>query len=361
MKLIHTADLHLDSKMESNLPKEKALQRKNEILETFKRMVSYAADNDVEGILISGDLFDKSSPSKFAQNIVISAIKDNKNIKFFYLKGNHDEGSFFETLEEYPENLLMFSDEWEGYEFGDNVVITGVNMGKDKPIYSSLTLDTRKINIVMLHGQESSYKSGDKAEEIALSELKNKGIDYLALGHVHFYKNESLDGRGVYCYPGCLEGRGFDECGVHGFVLLDIDEEKKKVVSTFIPFAFRQLFELRVNVSEALTTADVEKIISDEIESRHYSNEALVKIVLEGAISIEAEINEKYLEEHFSGSFYFTKIKNETTISIDYEAYASDQSLKGEFVRTVKADNSLSEEEKALVIKTGIDALRGNR
>jgi exonuclease SbcD len=54
--------------------------------------------------------------------------------------------------------------------------------------------------------------SKDKTEVISLKELKNKAIDYLALGHIHSYKMEQLDSRGVYCYPGCLEGRGFDEC-----------------------------------------------------------------------------------------------------------------------------------------------------
>ena len=53
--------------------------------------------------------------------------------------------------------------------------------------------------------------------------LKNKNIDYLALGHIHGYKEAPLDGRGKYCYPGCLEGRGFDECGKKGFVLLNIE------------------------------------------------------------------------------------------------------------------------------------------
>ena len=42
MKIIHCSDLHLDSKMETNLDKERARERKNEILLTFERMVQYA-------------------------------------------------------------------------------------------------------------------------------------------------------------------------------------------------------------------------------------------------------------------------------------------------------------------------------
>ena len=48
MKIIHTADLHLDSAMKTNLSKEKAKMRNNEILHTFERMVEYAKNNGKE-------------------------------------------------------------------------------------------------------------------------------------------------------------------------------------------------------------------------------------------------------------------------------------------------------------------------
>ena len=38
MKIIHCADIHLDSKMSANLTKEKARERKTELLTTFQNM-----------------------------------------------------------------------------------------------------------------------------------------------------------------------------------------------------------------------------------------------------------------------------------------------------------------------------------
>ena len=55
MKIIHCADLHLDSKMTSNLSKEQAKERKMEILRTYSRMIEYAKNNDVKAIIIAGD------------------------------------------------------------------------------------------------------------------------------------------------------------------------------------------------------------------------------------------------------------------------------------------------------------------
>ena len=58
MKIIHCADLHIDSSMETNLPREKAEQRKEELITAFEKMVKFAVINDVQAIVIAGDLFD---------------------------------------------------------------------------------------------------------------------------------------------------------------------------------------------------------------------------------------------------------------------------------------------------------------
>ena len=41
MKIIHCSDMHLESKMESNLDSKKAQERRHEILITYQRMISY--------------------------------------------------------------------------------------------------------------------------------------------------------------------------------------------------------------------------------------------------------------------------------------------------------------------------------
>ena len=222
MKIIHCADLHLDSKMTANLSKEQAKERKMEILRTFSRMVEYAKNNQVKAIIIAGDLFDTRTVSATARNLVRDMINQNSDIDFLYLKGNHDYDSFLAKLEEIPENLKLFGDEWTSYRYG-NICISGIELTKDNQVtaYNSLVLSHEDYNIVTLHGQISEYGVKNGAEIINLDGLKNKNIDYLALGHVHEQQLEQLDNRGVYCYSGCLEGRGFDECGEKGFITLD--------------------------------------------------------------------------------------------------------------------------------------------
>ena len=357
MKIIHCSDLHLDSKMSSNLDSIKAKERRDEILITYQNMIKYAAENYVKVIMIAGDLFDKKNITKKARNIVLDSIVSNPNIDFLILKGNHDEGVFTE-IENLPENLKLFNnEEWTTYRY-KNVTISGIEFGKlnNYEIYNTLILDKSNINIVLMHGQESKYEQKDKTEIINIQELKNKNIDYLALGHIHKYKKEKIDNRGIYCYSGCLEGRGFDECGEKGFVLLEIDEENKKIESNFIKFASRRMYEIEIDITNINSTLEIEKKIDEVIKNINTNN--LIKIILIGNVELESERNVNYLEKKYKNMYYFAKIYDETKLKIDYMSYEKDESLKGEFIRLVLSQN-LNEKEKKEIITTGIKALSG--
>ena len=350
MKIIHCSDLHLDSKMKSNLDSIKAKERRDEILRTYQNMVEYAAKNDIKIILIAGDMFDKKNITIKVKNIVLNSICSHPEIDFIYLKGNHDESSFIQDLEEIPENLKLFNNkEWTSYRYG-KIVISGIEFGEisNYEIYNTLMLNKNDINIVTLHGQEVKYDQKDKTEIINIPSLKNKNIDYLALGHIHKFKQDKIDNRGIYCYSGCLEGRGFDECGEKGFVELEIDEEKQTINSKFVPFASRHLYEI--------STLEVEEKIDNVVKD--IEKEALIKIILTGKVDINSERDINYLEKKYKKEFYFSKIYDETTLKIDYMTYENDASLKGEFIRLVLKQD-LSEEEKRKIITTGIKALTG--
>ena len=359
MKLLHCADLHLDSKMTANLTKEQAKERKMEILRTFSRMVAYAKKNDIKVILIAGDLFDTRNVSAMVRNTVRDVILQHEEIDFLYLKGNHDNDNFLSKLENIPDNLYLFSDSWTQYRYG-NIVITGLELTRDNSqnAYNTLVLNHDDFNIVTMHGQLAGYKAKDKAEMISLDALKNKHIDYLALGHVHEFKLDRLDNRGVYCYSGCLEGRGFDECGPKGFVVVDIDEATGRAGAEFVPMGSRTLYTLPVDVTGIHTTQDAAGCIEKAIAATQYSSKSLVKFVLTGEVDVECELEPAFLEEQFGDYFYFIKVYDETKLMINYKDYEKDASLKGEFIRMVSASD-LSEEEKAQVIRTGLLALQG--
>jgi len=362
VKIIHCADLHLDSKMNANLDGEKARIRRNEILHTFERMVDYAAEHGVEAVLIAGDMFDTAKISKTTIHTVFGKITDHPQIHFYILKGNHDRDNFLSNLDEIPENLFLFGKKWQQYKEADGkIAVLGLELDKENKdsAYYSLVTDPDCFNIVMLHGQESEYKGKDKTEIVNLRALRGKGIHYLALGHIHAYKKETLDAGGIYCYPGCLEGRGFDECGDHGFVLLEIDENRKTFHHEFIPFAARTLHCEEVDVTGCNTSPDMAKCIAEQLAEKAYDRSCMLKIVLTGEVDVECEKNMEYLLTATMPNYFFVKIEDSTSLRVEEKDYLLDESLKGEFVRQVMQDDNIPEHEKEIVIRYGLLALAG--
>lgn len=355
MKLIHCADLHLDAKMEATLPKEKAKERKLEILRTFTRLADEAERIGAEGILLCGDLFDAKTISARARNCVLDALQKHPGIVFYYLQGNHDQNSFLADLDELPDNLKIFGTDWTTFDLGD-VQITGAEItdASADGLMDRLILDADKVQIVMLHGTVSEYGNGSRKEGFSLKKLRGKNIDYLALGHIHSYRQEQLDERGVWCYSGCLEGRGFDECGLKGYVELDVTDQK--ISSRFVSFAQRTLHEIFVDISGLLTQEEIQERIQKQVQE--IPSKDLLKIVLTGETAPEAEKDIRWIEKWLENDWYFLKVKDESGLLIRPEDYQYDISLKGEFVRLVLASR-LKKEEKEQILRMGIRALSG--
>ena len=365
MRLIHTADLHLDSSLKTNLDDYKRKERKGELTSNFARLSDTADNLNIKIILIAGDLFDTGSISKTVARAVLIEIEEHPTIDYYYLKGNHDKDSFvrfIEELGEVPGNLHMFDDTWSSYVLAEGkkrVVLTGAEFknGNSGMLVSSLNLDPYDINIVMLHGQENEYTGKDTSDVIPITKLKGMGIDYLALGHIHERREGVIDSRGKYVYPGCLEGRGFDECGNHGFVIADIDEEKGSVSTEYVDFAKRRLHHLVIDVSLLSSSEEIVKAAKQKIAESSIKPKDYIKLELVGYVDEECEIDTDYITACFSNEYYFVKTTDSTEIKIDYEKFVGDESLKGWFIKMVKESDEMDEDTKAKVVRMGINAL----
>jgi DNA repair exonuclease SbcCD nuclease subunit len=335
--------------METNLSADKARERKLEIRSTFARMVRTAADEGVEAILIAGDLFDAARVTKSTENYVLDLIASYPMIDFYYLSGNHDKGSALTNAAQLPTNLYTFGKVWSTYRRG-NLAITGAAT----PDADTLSLNKDDVNILLLHGQERRSAGVAGEDIIHLGRFKNKNIDYAALGHVHEHRVLRLDARGIAAYSGCLEGRGFDECGIKGYVLLNV--EGGRVSHRFVPFATRTLHTVACDVTGFTSALDLEQKMLASVGD--IPTKDMVKVILTGTCSADATLDLAHLRGVLAEKFYFAKVKDETRLSINAEDYAHDISLKGEFVRRVMA-SSLSESEKQRVIACGFRALSG--
>ena len=365
IKLIHTADWHLQSPMECRLPREKAELRRAELLSRFADMVTYAKENRVDAVLLCGDLSDDGILPHHVQDYLLSCIADAAPIRFFMIAGNHDRigaqavgGCFTYGRRQLPENLCIFGEEWGSAGLSGSVMIHGRSLPAEAVSPSLPDLPSDCCNIVMLHGQigDSSDVLGGEGETVPLGALRGRGIDYLALGHEHAFRHQRLDARGTWCYPGCPEGRGFDECGKHGFVVLTLDGTHCTGAS-FVPFAKRMLHDLSLDV----TTLDgglyeAEQALGSLV--REIPRDDLVRVTLCGTDSTPQGLDLRYLSSRLASRFFYAELQDRRAVGAAVQNYEAELSLRGAFVRAVSS-SALSEEEKTAVLRCGLAALDG--
>lgn len=347
MKLIHTADIHLGSKIDSRFPSVIAAKRREELRATFKRMAEYAMANGVGAIILAGDVFDSDSPSMKDREFFYSVVKNTPSVDFLYLKGNHDSSGY--GGEDLP-NLKTFGDGWTYYRYG-NLVIAGTELTGENysSVYSSLSLGKEDLNVAVMHGQAGESYGKDR---VNLKKLRDKNVDYLALGHIHKPQRGKLDDRGEYAYCGCPEGRGFDETGKHGFMLLETGD---KITAAFVPFACRTIEEKDADVSGARDGYECYLAVKRQIE---FNRSWIYRINLTGELDAEADISAADVAAYLKDSCFFADVKDKTERKIDWEKYKGDLSVRGEFVRAV-FNGEGTEDEKRKIAAIGLKALEG--
>ena len=416
VRLIHTADLHLDSAFSSRFSKEEAEERRQNLLMAWNRLLSYGIEKKVQAVLIAGDLFDSAVVSRSTMEIFLSSIRRNPDISFFYLRGNHDTENTFRFQENLPKNLFLFSKGGKKYRLNEKLILAGkeyygsTERNEDGfPGQSFWDFKEEDCNLFMLHGdlyesdirypldsasdiglrneggteqdrnvqtdrkvQQGRDTWGDREEQqdkdaenevqdnagISLKALSRYPVHYLALGHIH-KRGEGQFGSIRYAYPGCLQGRGFDEEGEKGFFYLEVNEETKEIQTEFIPIKEGEFRILELELCEEDDSLSALEKIEEKIKEEACTEKDSLRILLKGEKSPEGERNLRYLERALSERFSYVEVKEESRLVLRKEDYIHEKSLKGEFLRMVSDSESLSKEEKEKIILLGIGLLQG--
>ena len=248
--IIHAADLHLDSTF-SGLSPEQAARRRGEQRLLLEDLTALARQEQADAVLLAGDLFDGQCVYSQTTRALARALGEMP-CPVFISPGNHDPftaDSPYSTLD-WPENVHIFGPNVEKFQLGDkNCVVYGYGFTDSRvtasPLEGFLVNEGRDtVKLMCLHGDLSpnSPYCPITAEQIA-----GTGLTYLALGHIHTHSGLLRAGSTCYAYPGCPQGRGFDETGEKG--VLVVRAEPGQVSADFVPLCRRKYEILTVDMT----------------------------------------------------------------------------------------------------------------
>ena len=360
MRFVHIADMHFDSPFVNLADKEKLGElRRLDQRKVFKKVIDYIKKENIEILFISGDLYEQKYIRQSTIEYINNLFMEIPETKIFISPGNHDpylKNSYYNKFN-WSENVKIFKPEIEKIELNE-VNIYGYGFGDfyctDCNIESIEIKDKSKLNILVIHGTLDGASVEEKQyNSISRKMLKEKGFDYVALGHIHKLDYNTETNQNIV-YPGSTMSLGFDELGKHGMIVGDVSKESIKL--EFIELDEKGFVEIKLDVTQIISKEElIEKINELEIKDNEF-----VKIILTGKRNFEIDVYDLY---KFIFNEKIIKIKDKTKINYNLDNFANENTLKGLFAKEMldklnKED--ISQDEKEMIekaIEIGFDVL----
>ncbi|WP_285491541.1 metallophosphoesterase family protein [Staphylococcus haemolyticus] len=287
IKFIHCADLHLDSpfKSKSHLAPSIFEDVQNSAYESFKKIVDTALKEEVDFVLIVGDLFDSENRTLRAEVFLKEQFKrlEKEQIFVYISHGNHDPLTE-KITNDWPDNVSVFSNRVETYQAitkdGETIFVHGFSYQHDTSYENKIdeypsSQGKKGIHIGMLHGTYSKSSTKNRYTEFILEDLNQKLYHYWALGHIH--ERQELSDMPPIHYPGNIQGRHFGEQGPKGCLLVEGDH--LRLNATFIPTQQIRFEEATIN-TDKLTKQGIYEAIQSFKESVRSNGKAFYRLTV---------------------------------------------------------------------------------
>ena len=220
LKLVHTSDVHLDGR---NVADDIDGFR-NKAERAFAAVIDVTIEERADLLLIAGDLFDNNRVPDGDFDFVRDQLA-RLSCPVVVLPGNHDVHDHYSIWRRIAANdvgghvHLLLETDGASIEFDDlGVRAWGRAMAEHAPENEPLEgVPGRRDgvwNIGLAHGLVVSEREGIGSSQITHEEIGASGFDYLALGHVHVWRDES-QGATTACYPGSPVGSYASAAGGH--------------------------------------------------------------------------------------------------------------------------------------------------
>lgn len=363
MRFLHISDMHLG----------KLLFQQNLLeiqIDLLNQIIDYLVDNDIDVLIMAGDIYDRSVPSNEAieaLNDFLSSLILKHHKKVLMIAGNHDsatrlsfasgllkqEGLYIEAFVQDEMKpvvidgvnfylLPFFKPSYIRYLYNDESIVTYQDAFAAYMKRQKINLD--ETNILITHQFIAGNKEVIKSESEAIlsvggSEIIDvslvKQFDYVALGHIHAPQQISRD---TIRYSGSLMRYSFDEVKQKKSIV-DVSIANKKVTY--------QLVELKPKQDLIKITGYFDEVMNyDNNHNDFIAVELLDTKIVPNAIDYLRKKYENVLQITYP-NLISKQITNNTKADVGFEKLSSLE-LFEQFYEKIKG-SKLDKEAKALV------------
>ena len=323
IKILHTADWHIDAPLR-NFTDLQRRELRSSLLEMPGKIADLCLRESCDLVLLAGDVFD--GPYSREGYEAVYRCLERMEVPVFISPGNHDpyrEVSPW-VRESWPDNVYLFRrPEITSFSIKelDCRVYGAAYTGNECPgLLEGFRAECAERHaLLLLHADPVSADS--PYCPVTAAQLRDSGVDYAALGHIHTLGRFEA-GAGLCAWPGCPMGRGFDETGVKGVCIAELDET---VSLRFVPLDVPRFREHTAKVLGDPFEA-IAELLPPEGSRDH------IRIRLTGEIAAGAADG---LALRF-GEYPNLTILDETTILGDVWDHAEDDTLSGLFFRILR-------------------------
>lgn len=244
IKILHSADWHLDAPMLLRDPQQ-TRYLKDALAGIPGKITSICKQERCDLMLLAGDLFDGAYTAGTLQELK-AALRDAE-VPVFITPGNHDfvGNNAPWTTEIWPDNVYIFT-----HSFIEDVVLEDLDVrvygggftAMDCPgLLEGFTANApQRYKVGILHGDPTQASS--PYCPVSKQQVLNSNLDYLALGHIH--KGDSFRaGKTLCAWPGCPMGKGYDEDGEKGVLIVTLDDTAE---ARFLPLDTPRFYDITV-------------------------------------------------------------------------------------------------------------------
>ncbi len=355
MKIVHAADLHLDSPLRGleryeGAPVERMRGATRRALEN---LVELCLAEEVSLLLLAGDLYD-GDWKDYATGLFFSKQMSRlrqADVRVAIVYGNHDAESSISRHLELPDNVRVLSAQRAETVRYEDLQIAVHGRSYRTPAEQDDLSDGYPpaidgvINIGLLHTAATGRPGHARYAPCKPEALAQKGYDYWALGHVH--AREVLSERPWIVFPGNLQGRHPRELGPKGATVIELNDGRIAVVRPQVLDAARWA-RVTVDATGAGSGYDVVDAVRLALEAELAEaggRPLAVRVVLEGRTAahgaliddIERWSNQIRADANDVGELWIERVDVHTHAELDVAALAEREDAVGQVAKALRA------------------------